>query len=347
MENIYSKKYFAASNSAEGFVNYFPQIFSRQCCSRVYVIKGGPGTGKSRFMREVANEAEGRGLTVKYYYCSSDAESLDGVIIEELRLGILDGTAPHVYEPSLVGVREQIINFGDFWDERKLAEHLSEIEELSAKKSASYQKAYNLLAAYGKILLAEESLVYPCVNKKKLSGAVSRLLHKMPERNSPTEEIALCRAVGMNGKSKLDTYENNANMLFTVSDSYRASHFFINEIAKAARERKMSFAISYDPVMPTRADAICLCDAGVTFVTGDFGERKINIKRFIDESALKSDKEQIKRLESAAKNLESLIIESFETVKEYHFKLEKIYMSAMDFEKKERYTENFIKKIFK
>ena len=340
-------EYFAASNSAEGFVNYFSQIFNKQNCSRVYIIKGGPGPGKSRFMREVANEAESRGLCVKYYYCSSDADSLDGIIIDEMRVGLLDGTAPHVCEPTLVGAFEQIINLGDFWNEQLLADKAVEIEALVRKKSQAYKRAYMLLAACGKLLEAQDSTVAACVNHKKLSGAVKRWFHKLPESTVPTENIGLCRAVGMKGYTKFDTYEAGAHMLFTVSDSYRASYYFMNELRNEAMRRNMSLSVSYDPIMPSRVDALCLCDVGITFVVGKDGERKINIKRFINENELKMHKDKLKKLEASIKNLELLISESFDDVKKYHFELEEMYMAAMDFNKKEEYTKNFIKKLFK
>jgi len=340
-------EYFAASNSAEGFVNYFPQIFSNQNCSRVYIIKGGPGTGKSRFMREVANEAENRGLTVKYYYCSSDPESLDGIIIDEMRVGMLDGTAPHIFEPMLVGAREQIINLGEFWDGRKLAQKQSEIQSLTAQKSQAYARAYLLLSAYGKILNTEDALLSPCINRIKMTGAIKRWLHKLPSSATPTQTVGLCRAVGMNGKAKLDTYENTAKMLFTVSDSYRAAHLFLDELWIEAVKRGMSVAVSYDPIMRGRVDALCLCDAGITFVVGDVGEHKINVKRFIDEQELKTVKDRFKKLENAARELDKLIEDSFAEVRSCHFALEDIYIGTMNFDAKEKYTENFIKKLFK
>ena len=45
-------KYFAASNSAQGFKNYYPEVFAR--ADHLYIIKGGPGTGKSSFMKKYA-----------------------------------------------------------------------------------------------------------------------------------------------------------------------------------------------------------------------------------------------------------------------------------------------------
>ena len=69
---------FAASNSARGFKSYYDQVFDRKKLERVYIIKGGPGTGKSSFMKRVALWAQKKGMDVEYYYCSSDTNSLDG-----------------------------------------------------------------------------------------------------------------------------------------------------------------------------------------------------------------------------------------------------------------------------
>jgi hypothetical protein len=46
--------YFASANAARGFVSYFKRCFADARISRLYMIKGGPGTGKSRFIGDVA-----------------------------------------------------------------------------------------------------------------------------------------------------------------------------------------------------------------------------------------------------------------------------------------------------
>ena len=74
--------YFAAVNSGRGFVSLFEGIFFGESITRRYIIKGGPGTGKSSFMRRVGQRALGEGRGVEYYYCSSDTASLDGVVID-------------------------------------------------------------------------------------------------------------------------------------------------------------------------------------------------------------------------------------------------------------------------
>jgi len=73
--------YFAASNSVSGFFSYYDEIFNAARIGRVYAVKGGPGTGKSRFLRAVAACAEEADWETEYVYCSSDPYSLDAVIL--------------------------------------------------------------------------------------------------------------------------------------------------------------------------------------------------------------------------------------------------------------------------
>ncbi len=65
-----------------------------------YFIKGRPGTGKSTFMKKLANAAADRGFHVERYHCSFDPNSLDMVIIRELSICVFDATPPHEYFPS-------------------------------------------------------------------------------------------------------------------------------------------------------------------------------------------------------------------------------------------------------
>ena len=94
---------FACINSGQGFRSYFDTFLGKM--QYVYVIKGGPGTGKSGFMRRIRKEAQKRGEESLPIFCSSDPESLDGLILKERRIAFVDGTSPHVQEPAQPGFR--------------------------------------------------------------------------------------------------------------------------------------------------------------------------------------------------------------------------------------------------
>ena len=99
----------------------------------VVVITGGPGTGKSFFMRMIADEAEKKGKKVIYYYCSSDQGSLDGITVDG-KIAILDGTAPHDADATVPAAAEDIIDLGAFWDSAILAKSRKRIELLHSEK---------------------------------------------------------------------------------------------------------------------------------------------------------------------------------------------------------------------
>lgn len=87
--------FFLGANTPQGFVSRFDQLADANDGWREFVIKGGPGTGKSSLMKKVAEHAGGRCSHVELIHCSSDVDSLDGVILGDIKTSIADGTAPH------------------------------------------------------------------------------------------------------------------------------------------------------------------------------------------------------------------------------------------------------------
>ena len=73
------REFFAAANTEEGFYSIFESVFPPSALDKIFIIKGGPGTGKSTLMRQIAEYACGRGYSPELYYCSSDTSSLDGI----------------------------------------------------------------------------------------------------------------------------------------------------------------------------------------------------------------------------------------------------------------------------
>ena len=91
--------FFAGANSGDGFQNLFPEVVDLEDTCDLMVLKGGPGVGKNTFMREIGRTMEAAGTPVEYLWCSGDPDSLDGVVLPEIRCAVVDGTAPHVMAP--------------------------------------------------------------------------------------------------------------------------------------------------------------------------------------------------------------------------------------------------------
>ena len=108
-------QYFLGGNTVRGFVSFYSG-FCRGPEDFLWVIKGGPGCGKSSFMKTIGRAAEEKGLDVEYVLCSGDPESVDGVYFPALHTGYADGTAPHVLEAVTPGAAGLYLDLSRFYD---------------------------------------------------------------------------------------------------------------------------------------------------------------------------------------------------------------------------------------
>lgn len=140
------KEVFPGGNTSQGFFSYYDHIIAADA-RRIMVIKGGPGVGKSTFMRELGMELNQKGYDIEFFHCSSDNNSLDGVAIPALKVALLDGTSPHVVDPKNPGAVDEIINLGEYWDEAGVRRGKEAIIELNKKVGRLFNRAYRFLKA--------------------------------------------------------------------------------------------------------------------------------------------------------------------------------------------------------
>ena len=102
-ENATVPRFFLGASTPGGFVSRYDQLGSPEDGWRQYLIKGGPGTGKSTLMKRVARQLDRRCGPIQYIHCSSDVDSLDALVLPQARVAVCDATPPHVLEPQYPG----------------------------------------------------------------------------------------------------------------------------------------------------------------------------------------------------------------------------------------------------
>lgn len=353
-----SETYFAALNTPDGFKNYFPEILS--CADKLYIIKGGPGTGKSRLMREIANEAVNRRFKTELILCSSDVNSLDGVIMTDEKgrtIAFADGTVPHTLEPEIPGAQESIINLGDFWSSEKLAEQKEEIKALNQKKTELYRIVYDYLRAAKTASDVAHSYTVSAINYEKLTAAASRLMRGFKNGEHYSERIRIISSIGMEGANMLDAFEN-VDVLYSIRDRTGDGYLFLKELLSEAKKNKLSVTVSYSPLELTPDSVIIHGASGgsTAFVLresifGEFSEnmnvKEINMDRFYLSEALRENRQKYRFARRCRFELIEAALETFKEIKKVHFELEDIYIKAMDFKKKEEFTKKLLINIFK
>lgn len=136
---------FPGGNTPFGFHSYYNHILPQKKAKKIFCLKGGPGVGKSTLMKRVGDYYEKKDEDIDYYWCSADPESLDGVLLKNHDIAIIDGTAPHIVDPQNPGAVDQIVDMGRYLDKDILSCNKKEILEYSCDISEAYKIAYAYL----------------------------------------------------------------------------------------------------------------------------------------------------------------------------------------------------------
>ena len=343
-------RYFAAANSGKGFKSYFEDIFFDEGIKRRYIIKGGPGTGKSTLMKRLGARAEREGKRVVYYYCSSDTESLDGVIIDS-GIAVFDGTAPHSYDTVLPGAVDEIVDLGRFWDSAALGGYTDKIREISKTKKLCYARAYRYLAAALEVSRALDVLAEPYRDTVKMRAAIERVCEKIPNGIGARLTPALVSAIGTRGRVSLDSLRRRASKPYAVCDSFGTAKTYLKILVDELLKKGCRLSVSYDPIDTEAIDEVLVEDSGEYFFVCDDvstltdGVQKINMKRFV---FIESASEIRREYRLAGKQYESLLTLAEQALAgsgRAHLELEKIYTANMDFEALNCFFDSFFKKI--
>ena len=340
--DIEGTAYFAGANTANGFEGLYSRIADERRMERVYVIKGGPGTGKSTLIRKVIDAAAKEGFPAERYFCGSDPESLDGAVLDG-RIVLLDGTAPHVRDMSYPGVSSSLIDVSKFWDSGILENSRDEIIARCTAKSACWDSAYRWMRAADTV--DGERLIHTerCFNREKAAAYIGRFLKHLgkPEKEETGHtEIRYIRAVTMRGRFYLPTFENLAETVFAVSDMYGCAAPFMELLAGRLALAGYDTIVSRLPVTG-QTDGIFLPSKRIAVVTANPEQehRVIHMSRFVNEDIPEGVRGQMRL---AAKVEESCITEALACLSraaDEHFALEEIYRQAMDFSALGRYTK--------
>jgi len=344
-------KYFIAANTAEGFENWSEEILPAKAFDRVYLLKGGSGTGKSTLMKRIGGMAEG----VTWYHCSAAPDSLDAIsfMAGGKKIAVMDATSPHIREPHYVGAVDEIVNLGAFLNTEELEEYRDEITVLTEKKEEKYRRAYRYLAVCGRIrrLCYENSA--RTLDFDKMNAAVGRIFDKamkngVTERRIHGAEMTLpVSAISTQGSVHFDSYEHLGKVRYAVTDVNATAVHFFRACVEEAKKRGLEIIRGAIPLLPEYSEALYVIQIGLVFVTTDKTSeefKNVNMARFYEPT--REEKQEYRRLSKASDSVYDMALHELSEAGRFHAELERIYSAAMNFDGLNRYTEALIQRIF-
>lgn len=354
-----SSSFFLGASTPSGFYSLFSELHDPDDGWKLYIIKGGPGTGKSTLMKKIAAECTKRGLYHEQIFCSSDPSSLDGVIIPSLKVSIADGTSPHVLEPSYPGVSEITVDMGKFRDDKKLSAVGDEIIKITKENRLQHKKCADFLSAAKSVYNDTSGIV--------LSSLKIERLHRFAEKLALSKLTSRCDGTGKLKKRFLsgitpegfyvfsDTFSDMCENIVVLDDPFsHASAVILKILSMKAREQGLDCIMCYCPMSPEyKPEHLIIPGLSLGFFTAnryhpsDFSSAThIDCKRFLDSDFLSRHKNRIAFNNRSADELLNEAVKKLEKAKSIHDILERYYINAMDFSASSEYGEEIIGKIF-
>ncbi len=336
-------KFFLAANSAEGFVSHFGDCFNVRDGWCAYLIKGGPGTGKSSFMKYIAVKAVDCGYSVELCPCSSDPESLDGVIIKDIKTVLLDATSPHALEPKYPAVCEETINLGEFWNSERLRERADEIISVTDQNKRFHKTASAYISAAGELILDNFKLSEQATDLKKAELFGKKMANRLIERsktNKPQEWLRFIGGVTPKGVVAYSgTVEKYYKNIIVIDDKYGAtSNAILNAVRRVALSCGHEIITLKNPFLPSCIlDHILIPELSLAFVREyeymhfDESHRRIHSRRFESINLIKPMRHRMTFNRRVSRELLLSATDTLSKAKAVHDILEKHYIDAMDF----------------
>jgi len=331
--------FFAGANSGDGFQSLFGEIVDIQDTYDFMVLKGGPGVGKNTFMREIGRTMEAAGAKVEYLWCSGDPDSLDGVVLPELRCAVVDGTTPHVVEPLYPAAVDRYVDLGRFYDLTAAKAAAAEVKAHTHTYKAAYGKAYHRLKAARQLELdsVEEVRKTFAADRalRRTQGIIQRELRGKEKRQGKTRHRFLGSITHKGCVWRFDTVDTLCPRVYELADSWMLAGEMLTALYHAAVKNGWDCILCPSPEEPGRIEHLLVPEAGVAFVSSRSGMeypgepyRRIRL----DAMAEPAGKARLRFQSRMVHLLRQEAVEALKEAKAAHDALEAVYNPYVDFD---------------
>ncbi len=355
------RNFFPGGNTSLGFFSYYDQIIAPDA-TRIFIVKGGPGVGKSSFMKESAVVLNNQGFDIELHHCSSDPESLDGVVFPQIGVAMIDGTSPHVVDPRNPGAVDEILHLGDYWDEQGMRCGKTEILTLNREVGRLFHRAYQYLKA-AKTIYDGQKALYSEALDQGLANKITADLMKMIFKEHPvTRKYGKIRklfisAITPNGYlNYLDDLIQIVPWIYAIEGPPGSGKaILLAKLATAAQERGIDCEAFYCAFDPYKIEHLVLPALGIGITTAVEPHRidirkasmVINMEECIDLAMIVPHNEFIETDRRLVENLLNQAIETIAQAKSVHDEMEQYYIPNMNFTAIGELRQRIIKRILK
>ncbi len=335
--------FFLGANSSAGFQSLYEGFVDPEKCRDVMVLKGGPGVGKSSFMKYIGQQATERGEDVEYIWCSGDPDSLDAVRLVSRGVVVVDGTSPHVVEPQYPAAVDRYVNLGQFYRVEELKELREAVVEHTRAYKGAYRRAYRALKAAGEVEKTLQDILTVDYNREKLErrtkGIIAREIGKQGSGRGEVSYRFLGGVTCQGAIWRFDTVEALASRIYELQDECGIGAEMLGEISASAVSRGYDVILCPNGNQLQRIEHLMIPELRLAFLTSREGMcyekkpyRRIHLNSLLSPERVRQNKARCR----FHRRMRALLLEegigALKEAKAFHDQLERVYNPHVDFE---------------
>ncbi len=330
-------EFFLGAVGPQGFHGFFDRLQPKEQLT-LYLLKTGPGCGKSTLMRRLAQKETG---PAELIHCSSDPKSLDGVILRGC--AVLDATPPHTLEPRCPMLTEYVVSLYDSLDPKILKEHRDTIEAMTAAGKQLHARAAVCLKAAADLLADNRRTAEAFMDRPKIEHYANRLVQHWLSSKAG-KGLARMRFLSAVTPDGLVCFKNTvptlADTILVFHDDYGACSQYLMELVKqAALEKGHHFYCCPCPLGNGQTEHLIFPELRLALLTSnrwhsfDFeGQKNIHCTRFENTELLRRHKKKLRFNEKSAGELMEQASHLQQEARKCHDRLEDSYHAAVNFD---------------
>ena len=329
---------FPGSMTPDGFMSCFDHLLPESELRRMIILKGGPGVGKSTFMRRVHAALCTDGEPSTLYFCSGDPDSLDAVAVPHAGLLILDGTAPHIVDPKIPGARDGIVNLGECLNEEAMRPRLRQIQDCMADHAACSRRARASMQAARAIAQDNAALIASVVDASRQERMLRSLIKTTLCQDAPPDDAPAVRPVitdAITPKGELCLIAENAQPRVIRLVRHWAMDLtdVLSRVSRAVLAAGYSVEEHRYPAMPGRLLHLGIPALGTLITTSDLlpSEQLFDFAACVPQSGILRHECALEQGRTDVKMHLHRAVAALSQAKQLHDELETFYVPNMDF----------------
>ncbi|MDF2698831.1 MAG: ATPase [Haloplasmataceae bacterium] len=355
------KHVFPGGNSTLGFYSFFDNILGQEEANHIFCLKGGPGVGKSSFMKKIGKKMTDLDYDVEYHHCSSDPNSLDALVIPKLKIMFVDGTSPHIVDPKNPGAVDEIINLGQFWNESGIKENKEKIIKTNAENKRIFAKAYQYFKSSKEIYETLEISEKKALDSNEYNRITQQLVNELFSNLNDFNKLGKERHLFGYALTPIGIIEfrdtiicNYKNRISVKDTPGSSSEELMNQVVKEAVKRGLYVECYHSPIKVSKIEDILIPQLSISisvinnYHKGNFEYNKeLDLTNILNKDILNELNEEINEDKEIFEMLLYKGMNYVNKAKSNHDILEQYYIPNMNFDAIENLINETIERILK